>query len=408
MSCSEKILKQCEFRIVKAQVSIMMNHGFYGRLLSYISLKLCDEHETGWTDWNEEIYLNPQFVMSLSDTELEYALLHLLLHIVFRHLERKKKRDDEKYMAAADMVINSNIWHACSEDNESICLKGFGGVQPYYVSPSFGPAYKYTVEEVYSQISLDGVAAFCYGVACMEGGKWDYHDMEKDKDSCDGGMDETWVKRINCAISSARRRAGNGPGDIPSCIDRYTLKKRAQLDWRTLLNDFVQEDVTDYSFNPPDKRYDDETFFLPDFNERTESVKKILFMIDTSGSMNDDEISQCYSEVYGALEQYEGKLEGWVGFFDSEVKDPIPFVEKGKLNEIVPRGGGGTSFTEIFEYIQNRMIDDLPVSIIVLTDGYADFPKEEASLGIPVLWILDNNTVMPPWGKIARISVGER
>ena len=40
-----------------------------------------------------------------------------------------------------------------------------------------------------------------------------------------------------------------------------------------------------------------------------------------------------------------------------------------------------------------------------LTDGYAPFPQEKLSMGIPVLWLLNNEEVDPPWGKVARISV---
>lgn len=51
------------------------------------------------------------------------------------------------------------------------------------------------------------------------------------------------------------------------------------------------------------------------------------------------------------------------------------------------------------------MQDKLPTSIIILTDGYAPFPEEELAGGIPVLWLLNNEEVDPPWGKIARIVV---
>ncbi len=46
-----------------------------------------------------------------------------------------------------------------------------------------------------------------------------------------------------------------------------------------------------------------------------------------------------------------------------------------------------------------------PASIIILTNGYAPFPKEEPANGIPVLWLINNDQVDPPWGKIARIKV---
>ncbi len=51
------------------------------------------------------------------------------------------------------------------------------------------------------------------------------------------------------------------------------------------------------------------------------------------------------------------------------------------------------------------MRDKLPASIIILTDGFALFPKGKLAMGIPVLWLLNNEKVDPPWGKTARIKV---
>ena len=47
----------------------------------------------------------------------------------------------------------------------------------------------------------------------------------------------------------------------------------------------------------------------------------------------------------------------------------------------------------------------LPASIIILTDGYAPFPDEKMRMDIPVLWLLNNEEVNPPWGKVTRITV---
>ena len=51
------------------------------------------------------------------------------------------------------------------------------------------------------------------------------------------------------------------------------------------------------------------------------------------------------------------------------------------------------------------MQDRLPSSIIILTDGYAPFPEENLTMGIAVLWLLNNDSIEPPWGKAARISI---
>ena len=49
------------------------------------------------------------------------------------------------------------------------------------------------------------------------------------------------------------------------------------------------------------------------------------------------------------------------------------------------------------------MRDEPPVSIVILTDGYAPFPPERMAMDIPVLWLINNEDVTPPWGKVARI-----
>jgi predicted metal-dependent peptidase len=127
-------------------------------------------------------------------------------------------------------------------------------------------------------------------------------------------------------------------------------------------------------------------------------------MIDTSGSMSDKMITSAYSEVQGAIDQFDGRLRGWLGFFDAAVVEPKPFSSTEELRIIRPKGGGGTDFRVIFEYVRRRM-DTPPSSIIILTDGYCPFPKESEAMGIPVLWIINNNEITPPFGKVARIDV---
>ena len=127
-------------------------------------------------------------------------------------------------------------------------------------------------------------------------------------------------------------------------------------------------------------------------------------MIDTSGSMSDDMITTVYSEVRGAIDQFGGKLEGWLGFFDACVVEPKAFSNVEEFEVIRPRGGGGTSFESIFKYVNENMSMENIISIVILTDGYAPFPDKSETHGTPVLWIITNEAVTPPWGKVARIQ----
>lgn len=193
-------------------------------------------------------------------------------------------------------------------------------------------------------------------------------------------------------------------GKIPSSIESEILDlSKTKINWRILIDNFVQDDICDYTLVPPDNRYSNSEFFLPSFSERDEKVKKILLMVDVSGSMSDEQISECFNEINGLIIQFNMKVEGYVGFFDYSVKQISPFDQDTDILAIKPYGRGGTSFHSVFSTIQRDMKDDLPSKIIILTDGFANFPDEEEALGVPVLWIINNEEVTPPWGTVARL-----
>ncbi|MCR4593483.1 MAG: VWA-like domain-containing protein [Clostridiales bacterium] len=237
-------------------------------------------------------------------------------------------------------------------------------------------------------------------------GKGDGNDPNAERE-----MEQVWLHRMVEATGITeqivnRKDSSSLCGSVPLGAQRIINElTKPQTDWRTVLDNFIQEEITDYSFNPPDRRFQDSPFLLPDYNEKDESVKDILFMIDTSGSMSDKMITQAYSEIYGAIEQFNGKLQGWLGFFDAEVVKPKPFTDEEEFRIIRPEGGGGTNFHCIFDYVREHNDEIEPVSIVILTDGYAPFPDEEDTMDIPVLWIINNEDVTPPWGKTTRIEI---
>jgi predicted metal-dependent peptidase len=107
-------------------------------------------------------------------------------------------------------------------------------------------------------------------------------------------------------------------------------------------------------------------------------------MVDTSGSIEDEDLAIVYSEIRGAIEQFVGKLTGKLGFFDAAVTPPLPFENVGDLMNIIPYGGGGTDFTVIFDYIRNNYRDEFPACIVIFTDGNGPYPSQAEAMGIPV------------------------
>ena len=437
MALSENKIKGCIKRLLLSRMRILYNHGFYGLLLMHMIYAVSEEIETACTD-GVRITFGIDFLDSLSDSELDFVMMHEILHVVLQHCFRGDVEDPEAYNIAADIVVNSNIMLENGMKASSITLSKYGIAM--HVAPDGKEGHEYTAEQVYAMLpknlnkkgnnkspgSAVGGAkkenkkgnnkspGSAVGRAKKEIAKdkhqpvwvWDDH-SQWGKYEEDDTLRDVWVKRFEDAAEAIEiRDPSNTRGLLPAFAQRILKElKKPQTDWRTILNDFIQEEVVDYSFAPPDRRFDDSPFFLPDFNGKEDRVEDILFMIDTSGSMSDDMIAAAYSEVKGAIDQFNGKLKGWLGFFDAAIIKPQPFSDENEFKIIKPAGGGGTDFQIIFEYVFHHMSDKLPASIIILSDGYAPFPQEKLAGGIPVLWLLNNEEVNPPWGKVARIIV---
>lgn len=205
------------------------------------------------------------------------------------------------------------------------------------------------------------------------------------------------LKSIRAERSYSQQKAERFAGE-----DRIWQKvNRTCTDWRRLLDSFLQEEVCDYSFLPPDRRFQDSDFFLPDFNDTMIQPLKVLFMVDTSGSVDDHLLSVVYTEITSAIEQFHGNLTGLLGFFDTRAYPPKPFASVHDVRGIMPHGGGGTDFHCIFQNCRKYFGDDRLASLIILTDGKADFPEETEAAGIPTFWLLTDEAVLPTWGRCA-------
>ena len=479
MALNNETLRECTRRLLLSRMRLLCHHGFYGLLLLHMRYAVDEEVETACTD-GVRITFGVDFLESLTDEELDFVMMHEVLHVVLQHCLRQGERDRELFNIACDTVVNSNILLENRMNEKSISLAEYG--VSMHLAPNGEEGHLYTAEEVYhmlldeakkqakkqgqtgnsggedasgggggaGQKGKDSAASpksgtpdqanrgqtpqgsggsssgnggnqgknqgrpqsgngagGASGNSASGGGKtaggalsagWDDHSRWKE---ADGELEDVWLSRMEGAI--AVMEASQNCGSLPGFAERILKERRnPTVHWRELLDRFVKEEVTDYTFSPPDRRYDGD-FFLPDFNDRDEDVGRILFMVDTSGSISDRMLTDAYGEILGAVEEFGGKLEGYLGFFDSVVYPPKPFTEEKELLKIRPKGGGGTSFTVIFDYLSKLPPEEKPKSLVILTDGYAPYPEERAAEGIPVLWLM-STAVTPPFGKVARMD----
>ena len=418
-------------KLQEARFSLMRTHPFYAVLLMHINFGLDNYAETAYTD-GKLIAFAPDFLDKLSNNEVQFVLMHEVMHIVLNHCNRLiNGMDLEIFNIACDIVVNSNILYSFNKDVSKITVKEFGEMM--HLTPDGKEGYDYTAEEVYQMLlkeksnkknekgneekSTDKKGNnssekdnFSEKSKSLEEDQMGFDDHSYWKNSNDQETKEEWkqiaieAKKMQDEFDKKTNKSGSLPMLLERQIDEYI---HPQTNWREILHDFIQIDIVDYSFNPPDRRMQDNSLILPDFNEKEEIVKNIWFIVDTSGSIGKKELTIALSEIKGALDQFNNHLEAQISFFDADITEPMNFSSIKEFQEIKAVGGGGTSFQIIFEKLDEYFKDEKPSYIIILTDGCAIFPQEEVRQEIPVLWLINNEYVTPPWGKVGRIKLDD-
>lgn len=435
--------------IIACKIDVLERSTFFGLLMHSLIFAVDTQCPTACTD-GERVYFGQAFCEDMPRDELEVVMLHELMHVVLGHCFRGRGYNQLLYNIAADIVVNSTILHTLGLD---VTVKG---TELIHLAPNGKEGYLYTAEDVYKML-LDTLKPRKSGKkrkksdtaggpmgddegeggneqtdaddangdsrsggtrgeneANAKDGTGDWHEDYDTSAYDEGRLDDhsrwsevsaaakaEWQGRIMDAAKTTMEQgvhAGKGAELAKRYYDELT---RPTIDWRLLLQNFIQTDVTDYSFMPPDRRFAD--VFLPDFNEPTDTVKNLWLVMDTSGSISNADMARAFSEIKGGIDQFGGALSGKLSFFDAKVTEPVDFETFEDVRKIIPRGGGGTNFHAVFDYFRKHLYEKEEITgIIIFTDGYAVFPPESMALDTPVFWLVNNRLVTPPWGIVAR------
>jgi predicted metal-dependent peptidase len=173
-----------------------------------------------------------------------------------------------------------------------------------------------------------------------------------------------------------------------------------QKNWKQILAEFVEQEINDYGFSPPDRRFSWNDIILPDFSEPEDVVKNLVFAIDTSGSIGEREFQVFISEIVGCISQFGGKVKGHLIYCDAEIHNEGVY-DLEDVAKSMPVGGGGTDFRPVFDWIRDNLDDDC-AGLVYLTDGYGTYPDN--SPNYPNLWVLTNEYDVP-FGMKTQIKV---
>ena len=207
-------------------------------------------------------------------------------------------------------------------------------------------------------------------------------------DTGDGEVSDADIEEAN-AVAVSIVRDCHERGLIPAnMLSQFDDILKPKVNWRQILRSFsasCRSDEVRRTWMRPNRR-------LPGRLKGKVSEEKleIIVIVDSSGSISDQMLSQFSAEISGMAK--EGSKVTVIEC-DAKVHRVYPF--KDRIESV--QGRGGTAFTPAFEHIaQNKLWAD---AIIYLTDGYGDDPAP--FILAPVLWVVTAGGQRPvSWGKV--------
>lgn len=432
-------------RLVKAHVTLSMHPETcaLGNVIMMGKTEVVDYIPTAATD-GLNCYYGAEFCAAQSDAQLRFVVLHEKGHIGFRHLLRHKdywQEDRETANMAADYVVNAFIM---SLNDKNLCAPPTVPMlfDPKYVGWSFGEVYRDLRQKQEEQQPEDdgddeqeqdgdqdgdnespdggGNNESDGGQEQQDGtggsrrpgeptpgegdklGKpgqpFDYHDYDAVKEM-DGQLREDISKKIAEAIEHGSTLAGKFGSSVPRVLANANTPK---IDWTSVLRDFVSTHATgkddDLSLRRLNKRWLDMDIIMP--SSIAETVGEIVFGLDTSGSISDNEASTAISEV-GSLVRSVMPEKFRMLFWDHMVHGEQVYEQSqfDQIEELLkPVGGGGTCASSVSKHI--RESDSKPDCVVIMTDGYTEDNIDWDDMP-PTLWIVTHNKDFnPPHGRV--------
>lgn len=354
----------------------------------------------GFHEGQVKVFYDEEWLSKMSVKQLMFCLEHECLHLALEHINRMGDRDPLMWNIAADLAVNGYIM-----ENPGVCEKPYEIVAPGEGTFKDMPKGK-TAEWYYDQIDSVTpqykVTMNADGSITVENKKTgqkqtikpnsheDWESMKKGDESLHRELVKAMIKE---AYSEAKQ-CGNTPGSSVSQLIEEMLKK-SRLNWKALLRRYCAASILSQEHKSTWKRTSRR--FNDDYPGVTHTRQpKIYFAIDTSGSMSDEDITDCVSELQALKRIYNATIT--VIECDMVIHRTYDLTKFKKI-DMNFKGRGGTAFTPVFDHLKDKKCDVL----IYATDLCGDNPTKPR---FQTIWITPPTTpkeMKEPFGL--RISI---
>jgi predicted metal-dependent peptidase len=171
-----------------------------------------------------------------------------------------------------------------------------------------------------------------------------------------------------------------------------------KVDWREVLREFVQSAMRgkdEYTWRKMSKPYLANDMYIPSMH--SETMGELIVAIDTSGSIDNEQISAFASELASICDTCSPEKVR-VLWWDTAVHGEQVF--EGNYQDIAkmlkPMGGGGTHVGCVSDYIIKSSLN--AEAIVVFTDGYVESDIKWEVTAPTVWFVTQNDRFDPPQG----------
>lgn len=408
-------------KMTSGRAKVVFRKSLYAPLLFRLELKAVPQVPTMCTD-GRSLMFNPGFVLELHMGHLMFGILHEVLHCVLHHPARRGSRDPVLWNIACDLLVNAILVF-----EEKMIPPPGAILDAKYWKKEDGS--RWTVDEIYDDLAKDAEGAkkrYVVKHPCVwrdpttesVGRRKDASEEEKSggnaKDSEDGGagssrdrvpvesghedhafsdprgwdvpwdkdLEETW-KQAAIQMDQMARMRGTVPGWLSKLVEELVeppvpIERILQF----IAGSVASDEVT---WKNPNRRFISRGIHLP---STLKDRKDVVFVVDTSGSISDEEIGNFFGIMSRAF-RLKGIHTLRVIQCDAQITDDTVCRSWGELRVHVLKTGAkgrrGTSFVPPFEKLRREHAEWRVSCLVYLTDLMGDFPDRKPPY--PVYWV---------------------
>ncbi len=408
-----------EKKLATARTRLILDKPFLGALVLRLPMVVADPKwcETTFSD-GKTFYYNHAYIDALDQEQTQFALSHEALHCALSHFHRRGHRVKHRWDLACDYAVNPLLINdGLNPPPDVMHLREYEGMTAEEIYPCLEDNDNGGERDLENKKKSDESDSDSQQSRQDKGGGSQKQEKEKNQQSKGQGeadnaknheLDDTgkggqapqpagmspqqeeelslqWQQRLAGAAQQALQ-SGKLEGDMARMVDHLLQPK---LPWRMLLARYMSTTAReDYSYARPSSRRGDPAVYPRMRSHET----NIVVAIDTSGSIDQEEIEEFISEIDAIKSQVRASVT--LLTCDSKLNYGCPWRfeawDQFKFDVNI-RGGGGTNFKPVFEWVEEQ--DRTPDLLLYFTDAEGVFPDVEPHF--PVTWLVKGKSKVP-------------